>query len=62
MLNTDDDILFNWTMITGDETEKEEVLHKITKLWVKVRGFSYAKSIMEKYRAESKKGQLNLKE
>ena len=28
MLSTDD-ILFNWAMITGDETEKEEVLHEI---------------------------------
>ena len=26
MLSTDDDILFNWTMITGNETEREDVL------------------------------------
>ena len=55
MLNSDDDVLFGWTMITGDETEKEDVLHEITKLWVTIRGFSFAKSIMEKYRAETKK-------
>ena len=30
MLNSDDDVLFGWTMITGDETEKEDVLHEIT--------------------------------
>ena len=55
MLNSDDDVLFGWTMIIGDETEKEHVLHEITKLWVTIRGFSFAKSIMEKYRAETKK-------
>ena len=55
MLNSDDDILFGWTMITGDETENEDVLHEITKLWVTIRGFSFAKSIMEKYRAKTKK-------
>ena len=55
MLSNDDDILFNWTMITGGETENEEVLHEIIKLWITTRGFSFAKSIMEKYRSESKK-------
>lgn len=55
MLNTDDDVLFNWTLITGDDTEKENVLLEITKLWITIRGFSFAKSVMEKYRGESKK-------
>ena len=55
VLNADDDVLFNWIMITGDETEKEEVLQEMTKLWITIRGFSFAKSIMEKYRSESKK-------
>jgi len=50
MLNTDD-VLFNWTMITGDETEKEEITHGITKLWI----ISIVKSVMEKYRSKSKK-------
>lgn len=55
MLSNDDDVLFNWTMITGGETENEEVLHEIIKLWITTRGFSFANSIMEKYRGESKK-------
>ena len=55
MLSNDDDVLFNWTMITGGETENEEVLHEIIKLWITTSGFSFAKSIMEKYRGESKK-------
>ena len=55
MLSNDDDVLFNWTMITGGETENEEVLHEIIKLWITTRCFSFAKSIMEKYRGESKK-------
>ena len=55
MLSNDDDVLFNWTMITGGETENEEVLHEIIKLWITTTGFSFAKSIMEKYRGESKK-------
>jgi len=55
MLSSDDDVLFNWTLITGDETEKEDVLLEIIKLWITTRGFSFAKSVMEQYRAESKK-------
>ena len=53
-LSTDDNILFNWTMITGDETEREDVLLALIKLWV-TRGFSLAKAVMEKYRNDSKK-------
>ena len=52
MIVTDDDVLFNWTM-TG--AENEEVLNEIIKLWLNIRGFSFAKSIMEKYKQESKK-------
>ena len=40
MLSNDDDVLFNWTMIAGGETENEEVLHKIIKLWIITTGFS----------------------
>ena len=32
LLNEDNDVLFQWTLITGDETEKEDVLHAITAL------------------------------
>ena len=46
----DSDVLFNWTLITGDESSDEELLHTIINLWVTMRGFSFAKSIVEKYR------------
>ena len=52
MLYTDDDVLFNWTMTGSDD---ENLLQQIIKLWVTIRGFSFAKSIMEKYKQESKK-------
>ena len=52
MIVTDDDVLFNWTM-TG--AENEEVLVEIIKLWLDIRGFSFAKSVMEKYKQETKK-------
>ena len=55
MLCNYDDVLFNWTMITGGKTNNEEMLHEIIKLWITTRGFSFAKSIMEKYRSSSKK-------
>ena len=54
-LNEDNDVLFQWTLITGDETEKEDVLHAITSLWINIRQNSFAKSMMEKYQAETKK-------
>ena len=54
-LSTDDDILFNWTTITGNETEREDVLLALIKLWITTRGFSFAKAVMEKYRNDSKK-------
>ena len=53
-LSTDDNILFNWTMITGDETEREDVLLALIKLWITTRGFSFAKAVIEKYRNKSK--------
>jgi len=55
LLNEDNDVLFQWTLITGDETEKEDMLHAITLLWINIRQNSFAKSIMEKYWVETKK-------
>ena len=51
----DSDVLFNWTLITGDESSNEDILHAIINLWVTVRGFSFAKSIVEQYRIATKK-------
>ena len=55
MITCDSDVLFNWTLITGDESADEDILHAIIKLWVTVRGFSFAKSIVEQYRIATKK-------
>jgi len=49
MLSTDNDVLFNWTLITSDKTDKEDVLLEIIKLCITTRGFSFVKSVMEKY-------------
>jgi len=51
----DGGVLFCWTMITGEESSNEEILHKIIRLWVIICGFSFAKSILEKYRIAAKK-------
>jgi len=55
LISCDNDVLFNWTMITGDESENEEVFNEIVKLWITIRGFSFAKSIAENYRKATKK-------
>lgn len=49
MIHNDSDVLFCWTLITGDELSKEKLLHQITSHWVTIRGFSFAKCTLEKY-------------
>ena len=49
-------------MITGDESEYQEVLGKIVKLWVTIRGLSFTKLIVEKYRQATKKKTAKTKE
>ena len=48
----DDDVLFNWVMISGDwESEEADTLFTmITNLWVTIRGFSFASAWVEKYK------------
>ena len=46
---------FNWTLINENESSNEDILQAIINLWVTVRGFSFAKSIVEKYRIATKK-------
>ena len=52
MITVDDDVLFNWTM-TG--AEGEEAFNEMVKLWITIPGHSFAKSVMEKYKKQSKK-------
>lgn len=55
LITSDSDVLFCWTLITGEESLKEVILYEIAQLWVTIRGFSFAKSIVEKYRVATKK-------
>ena len=55
MITSDSDVLFCWTMITGEESLNENILYELIKLWVTIRGFSFAKSIVERYRLATKK-------
>ena len=52
-LSSDDSVLFDWMMITGDE-EHRDTLHQMIKLWVTIRGHSVAKSVLEQYKQETK--------
>ena len=54
-LSTDDGVLFGWMMITGNEEEHRDTLFQIIKLWVTIRGHSFAKSVLEQYKNEAKK-------
>ena len=48
----DDNVLFNWTVTGGD---KVVVLKEIVQLWITIRGNSFAKSIMEKYKKKARR-------
>ena len=54
----DDDVLFYWCLagqIEGDEAA-DKSLAMMVNMWITIRGFSFAKSIMEIYKQETKKG------
>ena len=48
----DEDVLFNWLMISGDwESEETDTLFRmIVDVWVTIRGFSFTSSWVEKYK------------
>ena len=54
---TDEDVLFSWSIISAEWEEKEEqiLLRMLIDLWVTVRGFSFAKSMLEMYKQAQKK-------
>ena len=54
---TDEDVLFYWSIISAEWEEKEEqiLLRMIIDLWMTVRGFSFAKSMLEMYKQAQKK-------
>lgn len=53
----DSDVQFNWCIATVGMSEEISTLliKKIVKQWITVRGFSFANSIVEKYKRENKK-------
>lgn len=56
----DEDFLFYWVIATADfEIESEEIhdilLNMIVKLYVTMRGFSYASMLMEKFKQSLRK-------
>ena len=60
---TDEDVLFYWSITSAKWEEKEEqiLLRMIIDLWVTVRGFSFAKSMLEMYKQAQKKSVLKSK-
>ena len=57
VLRSDDDVLFYWSLITADIDDNcaSKLLEMIVEHWITLRGFSYASSIMEKYKQTNKK-------
>lgn len=55
----DSDMLFNWCLASPFKAEDDEHITSIvaiTKKWITIRGFSFARSVLEKYKQENKKG------
>ena len=58
MVTLDDDIQFCWSVLTEDIEDPDatsQLLDMIVEHWITLRGFSYASSIMEKYKQAQKK-------
>ena len=56
---SDDDVLFHWCLIStdiDDEAASQELLRKIVKLWLTIRGFSTAGAYIEYYKKCMVKG------
>lgn len=53
----DDNVLFYWSLAGQDEYDKtcECCLFKLVEKWVTIRGFSFAKNLLELYKQEEKK-------
>ena len=53
----DEDVQFNWTLISQDldsYEEAQELLYEVVHLWVTIRGFSIASTWMETYKQATK--------
>ena len=53
----DEDVAFYWCLIGyADDEFGEQCLDQIVDKWITIRGFSFAKSMLEMYKQGSKKG------
>ena len=54
---SEEDVLFYWSIISAKWEEKEEqiLLWMLIEMWVTVRGFSFAKSMLEMYKQAQKR-------
>ena len=54
----DDDVQFYWCLLSGnmDQECSEKLLELLINKYITVRGFSFAKSVMEMYKKDTKKG------
>lgn len=52
-----EDVLFHWSMVSVNWGEEESriLLHMIAEHWLKLRGFSFASALVEKYKQTQKK-------
>lgn len=58
----DEDVQFNWTLISQDQDsyEGQKLLYKIVRLWVTIRGFSIASTWMEQATQQTKQKSTGL--
>lgn len=51
------DVQFHWSLASSqmDEEYKDVILEQVIMKWITIRGFSFAKSILEQYKREAKK-------
>ena len=58
MVTEDDDVQFSWTIAASSMEEDivDRAFEVILNLYITIRGFSFAASILEMYKQETKKG------
>ena len=57
-IDSDEDVQFNWTLVSVemDDEVADKILDLIVDMWITIRGFSFASSVMEMYKIEKKQG------
>ena len=58
-----EDVQFHWSIVACDweEEEAEALLEQVVKMWVTIRGFSYASAWVEKFKSTSAKSPKDYK-